>query len=239
MPVDPPPAEEATVESPLFPGLVETGRLELRVNGPETVDPLELYEYTGPDAPNVEEITEYLPWDSNPTPKAALDHLRGAAEEFREGEQLPYLIVPRADEPPASASEREGHTDPGWAGICTLHLDWEGRKGEYGVWLRKPFWGRGYAVEAGGALLAVAFERLDLEVVVIQHEDGNDASRSMIETLVDRYGGRYEGLLRNEKAGPDGPRDLHRFTTGIDEYREATGGERAVDPTADPVVIEE
>lgn len=256
MPVDPPPVEEVPVESPLFPGVVAADRLELRGLSPDTVDPFEFYEHTGPDAPAIEEVTEFLPWDPNPTVKAALDHLKRAAEGFRECERCDYLVVPRSDEPDpggrgtggadaenAAADERgtddrSGRPDPGWAGACTLEFDWDRRGAEFGVWLRKPYWGRGYAAEAGGALLALAFERLDLEVVWIEHEVGNRASRAMIEKLVDRYGGRHEGLLRNGKAGTDGPRDMHRFSTGAGEYREATGGDRAADPHGDPLVID-
>jgi len=240
MPVDPPPLENWPLESPLFPGRIDADRLELRVLSPETVDPFEFYAHTGPDSPHIEAITEYLPWDPNPTVKAALDHLEDSAEGFREGDSCSYLVVPRADEPVPDRGDGDGpkRPDPGWAGVCTLELDWDRRSGEYGVWLRQPYWGRGYAVEAGGALLAVAFERLDLELVEIKHEDGNDASRSMIESLVDRFGGRYEALLGNDKPGSDGPRDMHRFTVDESEYREATDGGRTVDPHGDPVVID-
>lgn len=240
MPVESPPLENCPLESPVFPGRIDADRLELRVLSPETVDPFEFYAHTGPHAPHIEAITEHLPWDPNPTVKAALDHLEDCADGFREGDRCSYLVVSRADEPaPGSDGDDSDRPAPGWAGTATLDLDWDRRSCEYGVWLRKPYWGRGYAVEAGGALLAVAFERLDLELVEIKHEDGNDASRSMIESLVDRFGGRYEGLLRNDKPGSDGPRDMHRFTVDGSEYREATGGDRAVDPHADPVVIDE
>jgi RimJ/RimL family protein N-acetyltransferase len=235
MPVDPSP------ESPLFPGRIDADRLELRVLSPGTADPFEFYAHTGSDAPHVETITEYLPWDPNPTVEAALEHLETCADGFREGDRCSYLIRPRDDEPAPDYDDPEAHRppDPGWVGTATLEFDWDRRSCEFGVWLRKPYWGRGYAVESGGALLAVAFERLDLELVEIQHEDGNEASRSMIQSLVERFGGRYEGLLRNDKPGTDGPRDMHRFTTSAAEYREATGGDRVVDPRADPVVIDE
>lgn len=264
MPVDPPSTVDLAVDSPLFPGRISTDRFELRAATPTTVDPIEFYERTNPEAPHVDEITHYLPWDPNPTVKAALDHLQAAEEGFRDSEYATYLIIPREDAPPAeSGAESKTKTETktktktetktnvtsddtvarigrgaDWVGTCSLDVEWDRRCGEYGVWLQRSDWGRGYGVAAGGALLTVAFERLDLELVEIQHEVGNDNSRAMIEKLVDRFGGRYDALLRNLKAGPDGPRDLHRFSVGRDEYNEATGANRTVDPTTDPMVIE-
>lgn len=227
MPDDPSPGEP--VESPLFPGRVRTDRLELRAVSPATVDPFEFYERTGPDAPGIEAITEHLPWGPNPTVKAALDYLQDAETALRESEEATYLVVPDESE--------TGSTGGEWAGVCSLDVEWDHRRAEFGVWLREPYWGREYAVETGGAMFGLAFERLDLELVVCVHEDGNDASRATIEKLVDRFGGRHEALLRNQRVGDDGPRDVHRFTTAAAEYVEATDGGRTVDPGDDPVVV--
>jgi RimJ/RimL family protein N-acetyltransferase len=110
------------------------------------------------------------------------------------------------------------------AGTTNLHFDWGRRTAELGIWLRKPFWGRGYSGERAAALLELAFERLDLELVGASHQDGNEQSRRAIEKYVERFGGQYDGLLRNFVPRGDEVRDLHRYTISQEQYREATGG---------------
>jgi RimJ/RimL family protein N-acetyltransferase len=68
----------------------------------------------------------------------------------------------------------------------------------------------------------MAFDRLDLELVEILHRDGNHNSRRATEEFVEQLGGRHEGLLRNYRAGPDGPDDLHRYTISKAEFEEAS-----------------
>ncbi|PSQ48814.1 hypothetical protein BRD15_04630 [Halobacteriales archaeon SW_6_65_15] len=65
---------------------------------------------------------------------------------------------------------------------------------EFGFWLRKPHWGRGFCGEGGDALVHVAFEHLDAPDVVAGCLPPNDRSRNAIEKFVRRYGGAYFGL---------------------------------------------
>jgi RimJ/RimL family protein N-acetyltransferase len=89
------------------------------------------------------------------------------------------------------------------------------------MWLRKPFWGRGYSGERAAALMELAFERLDLELVAVTHLVGNEKSRRAIEKYVEAHDGRHEGRLRNRDATGEDPRDLHRYTVSAEEYRDS------------------
>ena len=91
-----------------------------------------------------------------------------------------------------------------------------------GMWLRKPFWGRGYSGERAAALLEVAFERLDLELVAVDHQAGNEKSERAIRKYVEAHGGQYDGVLRNWVPMDEGVDDLHRYTVTREQWTEAT-----------------
>lgn len=195
--------------SDLFPERIATERLVLERLGPDTVDLFEYYEICSSD-PGIEAVTERMPWDPHEHPKESLEVLERVAEKRDDGEAATYAIRPRE-------SEQGGGE---FAGQTTLHLKWDKRVGVLGIWLRKRFWGRGYSGERAAALLALAFERLDLDVVAVSHEVGNDNSRRAIEKYVDRFDGRREGTLRNYIPFEDDPRDGVRYTISQEEYLE-------------------
>ncbi|UPV74775.1 GNAT family N-acetyltransferase [Halorussus limi] len=199
----------------MFPERVPTERLELTALTPENVDVLEFYRHSSHQNPHIEEITEYLPWDPHQSPKETLDFLRSRADAREAGEDAAYVIRPKEGEDGAGEI----------AGATELHADWERRTAILGMWLRKPFWGRGYSGERAAALMGVAFERLDLDVVAVRHHADNDKSRRAIEKYVERFGGQREGLLRNYGTSPDGPVDVSRYTVTREQWSEATKGD--------------
>lgn len=128
-------------------------------------------------------------WDSSPheTLKETYDYVNKAERLWDGAEGAKYVIRPKEGE--------DGAGDI--AGTTGLYPHWEKRSANLGILLDKRFWGRGYAGERADALLSVAFDRLDLELIVASHVDGNEKSRRAIEKYVERYGGQYDGLLRN------------------------------------------
>jgi RimJ/RimL family protein N-acetyltransferase len=54
---------------------------------------------------------------------------------------------------------------------------------EFGYWIARPFWGRGYATEAGRAVLVAARESLRLGTVNAGHFLDNPASGRVLEKL--------------------------------------------------------
>jgi len=79
------------------------------------------------------------------------------------------------------------------AGCVELRdLDAEHAQGELSFWIGKPFWGRGYAAEAGTAVLQFGFESLDLNRIYAFHMVRNPASGKVLHNL----GLQREGILR-------------------------------------------
>src|SRR5215212_1807613 len=61
---------------------------------------------------------------------------------------------------------RDGGTLLGAAGLTIRARH---ARAEMGYWVGRPYWGRGYATEAAGALLAYGFDALDLNRVQATH----------------------------------------------------------------------
>jgi ribosomal-protein-alanine N-acetyltransferase len=65
-------------------------------------------------------------------------------------------------------------------------------RAELGYWVGEPFWGNGYASEAGQAVLAFGFTGLKLKRIHAEHLARNPASGRVMEKL----GFTQEGVLR-------------------------------------------
>lgn len=191
----------------IFPAEMESERLRYERLHPETVDPFELYEHARADAPDIEAITEYVTWDPYENPKDAFDWVAECGERFEAGEDAIYVLRPM-----------EGDRAGELAGLAGLEPDWDRRLGTLGVWLRTPFWGRGYSGERAGRLLELAFDWLDLDVVAVTHDPDNENSRRAIESYVERFGGRKEGRIRNDIVVDGQPRDSIRYSISREEW---------------------
>jgi RimJ/RimL family protein N-acetyltransferase len=197
----------------LFPATMASARLRYEAIRPETFDPSEMYEHVREDAPAVTRITEYLTWNPHPTPKATAEFVAHAGEEFEANEGAHYAIYPT-----------EGDLAGAFVGTTGITVEWDRRLATFGLWLRPDVWGNGYSGERAARLFELAFDRLDLDVVAVQHVVGNERSARAIEKYVARFGGRREGLLRNHTLGNDGePYDMVRYTVSAEEWAAANG----------------
>lgn len=190
--------------SELFPERIETERLVLERLCPENVPVREFYRIASRHEPDIEEITRYLSWDPQRTPKETRDFFDHVETQWADGTGVTYLLRV------AGTGEI--------AGVGALTIDWDRRTGSLGTWLRKPFWGRGYSGERAEALADLAFERLDLEYVAVTHEAGNEKSRRAIEKYVERLGGQFDCLLRNAARGDGELIDQRRYTVSREQY---------------------
>jgi len=77
-------------------------------------------------------------------------------------------------------------------GAIGLHSKPEFDRAEVGYWLGVPFWGRGYATEAVGAVIRFGFEELGLHRIYAGYFSRNAASGRVME----KNGMRCEGTLR-------------------------------------------
>ena len=64
---------------------------------------------------------------------------------------------------------------------------------DIGYWIGAPYWGNGYATEAGHAIIERARE-LGVETIILKYFDGNDASRRVSEKLGFVWKGREEDV---------------------------------------------
>jgi RimJ/RimL family protein N-acetyltransferase len=201
-----------------FPAPVTTERLRLERLDADTVPPCDLYEVCAHDD-GIDAVTEHVLWDPHAHPKETHEFVERAVERWEAGEDATYVVRPREGEDGAGE----------FAGMAGLHPDWDRQRAELGTWLRRRFWGREYAGERAHALMAVAFDRLDLDVVVASCLVANDRSRRAIEKYVEAAGGRHEGRLRNDAFDGTTPHDVHRYSVTREEWRDSAAAERTVD----------
>ncbi|MFC7155271.1 GNAT family N-acetyltransferase [Halomarina halobia] len=191
----------------MFPERIETDRLALERFCQERVDLFDLYRLFAAGSESADGVFEYVPHDPYRTVKEARDRLERAERRWSEGEAAWYAVYPAEGE---------------LAGYAALSVEWERRTGNVGFVLARPFWGRGYAGECATALTELAFDRLDLDLIAIGYEEGNGNSERAVEKYVERYGGRYDGVLRNWTPIGDDVLDHHRYTVTREQYQRAT-----------------
>lgn len=78
-------------------------------------------------------------------------------------------------------------------GAIGLTHDLRFNNGELGYWVGEKFWGKGFATEAGIALIQFAFTEKNFHKVYARHFGSNPASGRVIEKI----GMKREGLLRD------------------------------------------
>ena len=191
----------------LFPRVFETERLRFERIHPESLDARELYPHVREDS-GIADATQFMTWDPHPHPKETMEYIEHTGEANDAADSGNYAIYPTEGE------DAEGE----FAGNAGLGADWDRRSAELGIWLRRPFWGRGYSGERADAFVELAFARLDLEVVAVTVVDDNDRSVSAIEKYVERWGGQHDGHFRDLRPHGDDPASLHQYTIARADY---------------------
>lgn len=104
------------------------------------------------------------------------------------------------------------------------NIQWDRKRCEVGVWLRKSAWGEQYGVERALTLLHVCFEKLDMEYVVITTAMDNDRAISSIETYIDWCNGQNIGRIPNEYIHntTGEPLDCWMYAISREEFRNST-----------------
>jgi len=89
---------------------------------------------------------------------------------------------------------------------------------EFGYWIAEPYWGRGFATEAGAALIANARDSLRLKRLDAGHFTDNPASGRVLEKL----GFRPTGVTRSRySAGRNSEAPCREFVLALDTPQEA------------------
>jgi RimJ/RimL family protein N-acetyltransferase len=110
----------------------------------------------------------------------------------------PYSLA-QAEEWVRAQGELEAHGDINFviddgqvAGGIGLRVQRSYERAEIGYWIGKPYWGKGYATEAAGAMIRYGFEELKIHRIYAGYFSRNEKSaRVMIKN-----GMKYEGTLR-------------------------------------------
>lgn len=193
----------------LFPRRIETDRLAFERVCHDAVDPFELHDFfTRDDWQGA--ATEHMPWFRFERLDQVVEFVDAAESQWAEADTARYLL---------RSTEEGGDL----VGVTAYGPEWEERRAGSGVVLAGEYWGRGYGTERASAFVELTFETYDLDAWYSTCAAGNDPSRRMIESYVERYGGRHEGLLRQHSTRPDGAvTDQHRFTILREEYEAAT-----------------
>lgn len=107
------------------------------------------------------------------------------------GDAEDWLARPRRADEPSLLIFR--HKDGACALVGGIGIDMGGEHGpELGYWITPAAWGRGYATEAGRAVLRIARDTLRLRRVVSGHFVDNPASGRVLTKLGFRPTGRVE-----------------------------------------------
>jgi RimJ/RimL family protein N-acetyltransferase len=195
----------------VFPVEIRTDRLRLRRATREVVPALELYEHGRTGAAGVEDVTRYVTWDPYRSPKEAAEFLDRIEDRWEAGESAVYAVFPRDGEDGAGA----------FAGTAGLHFRWDRDAAAFGIWLRKPFWGRGYSGERARAFFEVAFDELDVSLCAAEAIPANERSVRAIERYVEAAGGRRDGEFRHRIERDGDPESTVRFSVTQAEWRDA------------------
>src|SRR5687768_15839846 len=108
------------------------------------------------------------------------------------------------------------------AGAIGLHVEPAHGRAELGYWIGKPFWGRGYATEAGRAVLRFGFETVGLNKIYAAVFIKNAASDRVLRKL----GMKWEGRLREHDLKWDVYEDIDVYAMLLSEWRGGGGEER-------------
>jgi len=111
---------------------------------------------------------------------------------------------------------REDHALLGVVSLAGYHP--VHRRGEMGYWIGLPYWGRGYATEAAGALIRYGFEELNLNSVFARHFTTNPASGRVMQKL----GMAHDGTLRQQYYKNDAFVDVAYYSLLRTEWEERT-----------------
>ncbi|MBA1274025.1 GNAT family N-acetyltransferase [Stutzerimonas azotifigens] len=112
---------------------------------------------------------------------------------------------------PLAVTTREGEL-LGTMGFAAL--SWMHQRAALAYWIGSAHWGRGYATEAAGALVAYGFADLKLQRIWAECFTRNPASARVLE----KVGMRYEGCLRNEFLKHGVFEDMLRYGLLADEW---------------------
>lgn len=104
-----------------------------------------------------------------------------------------FLSLPHESRLPRLLAFTRTKGAPRLVGGCGIHLDEEGRP-ELGYWIARPYWGLGFATEAGRAVLSMA-RAAGVTGIRAGHFIDNPASGNVLRKLGFRHNGETRPLF--------------------------------------------
>lgn len=200
---------------PLFPPELTTDRRSLVRLGPDTVRPQTLYDYRNSVGNASADPYAYADDAPPETVWAASDALEAARTRREQRDGVEYLAT--------TESASEPLTDPtAIVGSVDLTTEWDRRTARIRVTVSESERRTGLGTELADSAISVAFDRLGLDVALLDHAVGNDAGRGFVESLVERYGGQRDCLLRNWRPTGESVLDVERYAVTAEQFREAS-----------------
>lgn len=173
----------STPQIPKFPNHFESERLLIRA--PKVEDALDVWTAI---QQTQDKLAEWMPWASElPQLEDTEETLRQAVADFITRKDLRlHLFLKETGE---------------FIGSSGLHkIEWAVPKFEIGYWLNREMEGKGYMVEAVGAITEFAFQTLNARRIEIRCDEENMKSRMVAE----RAGYELEGILKHDTLSIDG-----------------------------------
>ncbi len=121
--------------------------------------------------------------------EAIVRNLASAPWPYRLEDAQAFLGVERGPEAPTFLIFRRTLGAPQLVGTIGLARHADGEV-ELGYWIARPFWGLGYATEAGSAVVAIAREGLRLPKLTAGHFTDNPASGRVLQKIGFRDSGK-------------------------------------------------
>jgi ribosomal-protein-serine acetyltransferase len=134
---------------------------------------------------SLRELRRWMPWARQASRGNSTEFAERAEDDWAAGRDYVFAVM-------------RGGEYIGGVGLHSYRLE---GLGELGYWVRSDMTGEGYATEAGGALVAFAFDMVGLYRLELRAGVDNHASQRVAEKL----GFRREGTLR--KGAPLGAED--------------------------------
>ena len=143
---------------------LETSRLVLR-----KLDMGDLYEYYE-DLYGDGSVTKYMTFDAHQDIGESLESLQRAVERYDEGGFYRWAVERKEDESLIGV-------------VQLLNFDEGENACSFALMFAESCWNRGYATEAMTEVLKFAFEKLEVEKIVVDHMAGNGASGAVMTKL--------------------------------------------------------
>lgn len=130
---------------------------------------------------NVEDRTVFslCGWSKHDSIKDTEEFVQKAESEWKKDDRYRYAI----------RMENEG-----LVGTTYIDVSTHANSGVLGLWIDKPYWGRGISGERADSIIKMGFEELGLTHIRVGCLSENNKSRRAIEKYIRRHGGVFYGI---------------------------------------------